>query len=470
MRIEKIFISLLIFSVGQISAQKIGGWYTTDSLHEKKQNHAGIILNNGNILITGGNTPNQYYPSNETEIFDVKDKKWNISARMNKGRSNHNLVKLNDGSILAIGGFCENTCEILNSDYTQWLFTDSLKKKRFYNQTATVLHDGNVLLIGGYTDYPVNDTTEALKECEIYDYLKSEWKTISSLHTGRYLHTATVLQDGRVLVTGGMTIQNGTKLLDKCEIFDPISKEWTHSAPMHYPRAGHSATLLSNGKVLVIGGQQNYSELYNPQTNQWEVEGQVYLASGHNTAIVLKNEEYLLLVHDVDGYITRPGWELYSLKNFKSIYNEKFTRYIKGQVIVKINDHSVIVIGGPEAILVGGGLIIRTTSFCQIYDINLTGIREDNEYNNLPSVFSLSCYPNPFNSSTNITVELSSSEHILLKVYNTLGEEVDVIYKGELNIGTHTFRYRMNNHSSGVYFVRMHSSKEAKLIKIIYQK
>jgi hypothetical protein len=64
MRIEKIFISLLIFSVGQISAQKIGGWYTTDSVHEKRMNHAGVQLDNGNILITGGYTPTQGYGSN----------------------------------------------------------------------------------------------------------------------------------------------------------------------------------------------------------------------------------------------------------------------------------------------------------------------------------------------------------------------------------------------------------------------
>ncbi|MEW6509236.1 MAG: kelch repeat-containing protein [Bacteroidota bacterium] len=286
------------------------------------------------------------------------------------------------------------------------------------------------------------------------------------LNIGRFEHTATVLNDGRILVVGGRTKYNGYILLNTCEIFDPITKEWTYSAPMHYPRAGHSATLLSNGKVLVIGGQQNKPELYDPLTNSWERVGEISFATGINKAVTLSREKYLLLI----GGKVHNGWELYSLEKFESLYYEKFSRIIGNQVILKIDDNRVLIAGGEEAILSVGVPVLTSSNLCQIYDINLTGISEDNEYNNLPNVFSLSCYPNPFNSSTNITVELSSPKHISLIIYNTLGEEVDVIYKGVLNIGTHTFRYSMNNHSSGVYFVRMHSSKEEQLIKIIYQK
>jgi hypothetical protein len=399
------------------------------------------------------------------ELFDITSQKWSMAVPMNKRRAHHSIIKLTDGSIIAIGGFSERTCEILNKDYTQWTFTDTLNTRMHWSQTVVLMKDGNLLSIGGYLDTS-NDTIGALRECEIYDYLMHNWELTAPLNIGRFEHTATVLNDGRVLVVGGRTKYNGYILLNTCEIFDPITKKWAYSAPMHHPRAGHSATLLSSGKVLVIGGQQNKSELYDPLTNSWERVGEISFATGINKAVTLAREKYLLLI----GGKVHNGWELYSLEKFESLYYEKFSRIIWNQVILKIDDNRVLIAGGEEAILSVGVPVLTSSNLCQIYDINLTGIREDNEYNNLPNVFSLSCYPNPFNSSTNITVELSSPKHILLKVYNTLGEEVDVIYKGELNIGTHTFRYRMNNHSSGVYFVRMHSSKEAKLIKIIYQK
>ena len=464
----RVFI-ILLFLCELTQAQKIGGWVTTDSLHDGRKSHAGVQLNNGNILITGGYTPTQGNGSNEAELFDINIQKWSMITPMNKRRAYHDLVKLKDGSILAIGGFSERSCEILSNDYSKWIFTDSLKTRKYWGASAVLLQDGNVLVIGGTIDTQT-DTTGALKECELYNYNEKKWQVMQQLHVGRYSHTATLLNDGKVLVVGGKNIDHGVKLLNSCEIYDPVTRGWKYTSPMNYSRAGHSATLLSNGKVLVIGGQQSNSELYDPITSRWEVVGRVYLASGHNRAMTLKNEEYLLLVHDVDGYVMNPGWELYSLEKFESIYNERFKRYIKDRVIIKINENRVLVAGGEEAILGGGDLFIVPTFFCQIYDINLTSIREDNGYHNLPNDFFLSCYPNPFNGSTNITVELDNTERISLIVYNVLGQEIGIIHKGEINAGKHMFRYSMNGRSSGVYFVRMSSSKKEKLIKIIYQK
>ncbi|MFA5806464.1 MAG: kelch repeat-containing protein [Melioribacteraceae bacterium] len=467
---KKIFVIILfsLFISNILFGQKIGGWYTTDSLKERKHDHAGIQLNDGNILVTGGYTPSQNYPSNETEMYDVKSQSWKVTTPMNKGRAYHNLIKLKDGSILAIGGFSERSCEILNSDYTKWTFTDSLETKKYYGQNVVLLQDGNVLVTGGYV-FASNDTTGALKECELYNYSEQKWEIVSKLNTGRYDHFATLLNDGKVLVTGGKKIYHGVILLNTCEIFDPVTKEWSYTTPMNYPRAGHSATLLSNGKVLAIGGQQRYSELYDPATKQWEIVGQVNLASGQNKAIEIMNGKYLLLVHDFDGYITRCGWELYSLKDYVSVYVEKFTRNIIKQAIARINENLVLVAGGSEAIISGAELYIVTANFCQIYDFNLTSIKENNN-NNLPKDFYLGCYPNPFNGTTNLTIKLSSTKQVLLNVYNILGEMIKTIYNGELSSGKHTFQLNLDKYSSGVYFVRMSSLNKVQLIKIIHQK
>lgn len=457
--IKNIMLIILFSSLSTriIWGQMIGSWFSTDSLHIKRSDAASIQLNNGNILITGGYVVNQVSASNDAELFDIKTKKWNTTFPMCKGRGMHDLIKLRDGSILAIGGYDENSCEILSNDYTKWSFTDSLKRKRFYGQRTVLMDDGNVLVTGGYSYFSANNPTEALKECEIYYYLEKKWEAANDMNISRRFHTATLLKNGKVLVTGG----NGG--IKSCEIFDNVTKLWTSSAPMNYGRSMHSATLLSNGKVLVIGGGQKISELYNPLSDTWAEVGVVTSVSG-NQAIKLVNEEYLLLIDSLEPY-----WELYSLSKYKSIYSGKFPRKISSKSITKINENEVILAGGLETIIVSTPVIVYT-SFCQIYAINSTSVKGTDNYNNPVNNISLSCYPNPFNNSTNITIELKTSDWISLKLYNVLGESAKTIYDGNISIGKHLFQLNINNLASGIYFVRLNSIKFTKLIKVIHQK
>ncbi len=78
--------------------------------------------------------------------------------------------------------------------------------------------------------------------------------------TGRAFHTATLLQDGRVLVAGGVTYGGQkpsgdyfTRVLNDAEIWDPVAGTFTQVTMGQY-RAGHSANLLPDGRVLIAGG------------------------------------------------------------------------------------------------------------------------------------------------------------------------------------------------------------------------
>ena len=82
-------------------------------------------------------------------------------------------------------------------------------------------------------------------------------------------HTATVLTDGRVLVVGGT--ENG-----EAEILDPQSASWTATQSTLVPRTDHTATLLQDGRVLVAGGSSidrsdeiASAELYDPESGTW---------------------------------------------------------------------------------------------------------------------------------------------------------------------------------------------------------
>ena len=73
-----------------------------------------------------------------------------------------------------------------------------------------------------------------------------------TLTYARRLHTATLLLNGKVLVVGG----DAANALATAELYDPVSGTWTTvgAGTLTYARRAHTATLLSNGTVLVAAG------------------------------------------------------------------------------------------------------------------------------------------------------------------------------------------------------------------------
>jgi N-acetylneuraminic acid mutarotase len=120
------------------------------------------------------------------------------------------------------------------------------------------------------------------------------------MSNARSQHTATLLPDGRVLVVGGFGAENSATL------YDPAKDQWTPAAPMNTARVRHTATVLQNGKVLVIGGSNsgtgqggaaylNSAELYDPSTNSWTQAGQMATARSGHTATLLPGGQVFVI-------------------------------------------------------------------------------------------------------------------------------------------------------------------------------
>jgi len=88
------------------------------------------------------------------------------------------------------------------------------------------------------------------------------------LNVERRAHTATLLNDGRVLIVGGDN-QNG--FIAQSEVFDPVAQASLLGASLANARTDHSATKLADGRVLIIGGRGQSgtltgTEIFDPMT------------------------------------------------------------------------------------------------------------------------------------------------------------------------------------------------------------
>src|SRR6266446_4653870 len=167
--------------------------------------------------------------------------------------------------------------------------TGSLHTGRYFH-TATLLPNGKVLVAGGRTGFP---SGTIIASAELYDPVTGIWTTTVSLGTARWLDTATLLPNGKVLVVGG---QGNSSTPATTELYDPATGLWTATGSLATARNLFTATLLLSGKALAAGGigDTGYlasAELYDPAAEIWSGTGNLGVARGSYTATLLPGGE-----------------------------------------------------------------------------------------------------------------------------------------------------------------------------------
>jgi len=210
---------------------------------------------------------------NRGELYDPSSGTWSLTGFMNVG---HGFAApgtlLADGRFLYGDGSDGTRAEIYDPISNTWSLTGNMQLGRDWGGPLVTLPSGKVLLAGG-RDLSV----QATNETELFDPQSGAWTVAASMHMPRHLATATLLQDGRVLVVGGYVCLNQTGCSTKtAEIYNPIANTWSVVAPMSADRGRHDAILLHDGRVLVAGGGSDTpgasgtAEIYNPATGIWQ--------------------------------------------------------------------------------------------------------------------------------------------------------------------------------------------------------
>jgi hypothetical protein len=165
--------------------------------------------------------------------------------------------------------------------------------------TVTLLKDGRVLIVGGVNfgeDRPVGRLTTA----QIWDPHTGKFATTGSLNEPRTDHTATLLKDGRVLIVGGADLIDGIDNQRSAELYDPSTGTFSITGSMSWGRAYHTATLLPSGKVLIAGGYGGgtlpvaSAEIYDPSTGTFSPTGRMSVPRDRHTATLLPNGKVLV--------------------------------------------------------------------------------------------------------------------------------------------------------------------------------
>ena len=151
--------------------------------------------------------------------------------------------------------------------------------------TATLLSNGQVLIAGGeqYLQQQFGASV-VLASVEIYDPGAGSFRAAGTMMTARRMHTATLLPNDRVLIVGGYG-EGGSTLAD-AELFDLATGTFSAAGSLITARGGHTAILLPSGAVLVIGGYGTNAypnvapaELYDPATGAFKAAG-AYVGHG----------------------------------------------------------------------------------------------------------------------------------------------------------------------------------------------
>ena len=291
-----------------------------------------VLLGNGKVLVAGGyscDSNGNCSSLSSAEIYDPVAGTFSSAGNMTIDRYGHTMNLLTSGQVLIAGG---ETCssatsctalsnaELYNPVAGTFSATGSLNNARF-NASAVTLGSGQVLVAGGFnaTSYPA--------VAELYNPATATFSTDASLNTPRASATATLLDNGQVLVAGGSTcsspgcpiavtelyksgfgskgvfyyptypagnmtvsrfdqtatiLTNGQIVLaggyDSCtlscisdgttEVFDPVAFTFTTSQALSTGRSGHTATLLNDGSVLLVGGIDNGATLSSTDSYQ----------------------------------------------------------------------------------------------------------------------------------------------------------------------------------------------------------
>ena len=288
------------------------------NLHTARTGFTATRLADGRVLVVGGEnvSGNQMFAS--AEIYDPATSTFSPTGSLFNARALHTATLLPNGTVLIAGGFyidAQNnfyslsTAEIYDPVSGTFSYANGTMTNGRFNSTATLLNNGLVLIAGGGYYTPSFSAADS----ELYDPVAQTFTpTTGAMITPRELHTATLLNDGTVLIVGGNSFATFAPTA-QAEIYDPVANTFSAAGNLNTATDFHAAALLSSGKVLIAGGYCGpnctpdavaRTEVYDPSTKLFTNSTSLAIPRLSPTGTMLNNGTVLIVGGQTNSGIT----------------------------------------------------------------------------------------------------------------------------------------------------------------------
>jgi hypothetical protein len=334
--------------------------------------HVAAALGDGRALIMGGNTsesPN--VPDSDTsQVFDPVTETLSPGPQLlftAEAGLYTSVAELSSGDFLLVGGGPNSgpgghlATQRFESMEQRFVRVGSFAAPARADARATPLADGGALLTGDSAVGP-------LGQVDRYDAGTGEWRATGGLLFPRFEHTATLLRDGRVLVVGGTVCCDTTETYTAtAEIYDPALGAFVQTGSLFTARGSHAAALLADGRVLVTGGAGNDAaaplgtEIYDPSTGEFSPAGNLSVPRKSHAAVALTDGRVLVVGGaDPSSQAGVPATEIFDPTANRWSAGPALSPAWPGSTVTLLRGGKVLVFGGETP---GGGPVSTVLLF-----------------------------------------------------------------------------------------------------------
>lgn len=340
------------------------------------------FLADGRLLVAGGDRPTGGGARiASTHVFDPSTETWSkLPNDMNFGRWYPTVVPLSDGRILAASGAGgPDTLEIFDPSTQAWTLLAGANKN-FSGLYPSLFTLPNGEVFWSRTSWNPQGGTTASK-LQFTGLNSGTWTDISPMQFyDRQEGASVILVDATVspavthvyAIGGGVSgASNNPQSMERIDVTATVpAPSWVRLADMNFPRTNVNATILPNGKILVVGGQRNgkwaidpqpvmEAEIYDPVTDTWTLTPAMSSPRQYHSVVLLLPDGRVLAAGGVDPSLGgTPTRDLKTMEMFYPPYLSG-TRPTISSAPSSAGYGSTITVNTPDAVDINAVALVR---------------------------------------------------------------------------------------------------------------